>query len=136
MGDDLHPPLDPETLAALASAARRLLVDRVDGQSPLTYQALAQALELKPPHTIYRVIQALECTMREDAAAGRPLIAARVISRTRGGLPAPGFFDLAIRLGCHDGSETGAAARAFHEAQLRALAQMETMSRPNPGHPD
>jgi hypothetical protein len=85
---------------------------------------LARALGLKPPHTIHRVIQALEFTMREDAAAGRPFIAARVISRTRGGLPAPGFFDLATRLGCHDGSESGAAARVFHEAQLRALGEM------------
>lgn len=123
MHEDLHPPLDPEMLAALAGAARRLLVDLVDGQSPVTYQALARALDLKPPHTIYRVIQALECTMREDAAAGRPFIAARVISRTRGGLPAPGFFDLATRLGRHDGSETGPAAREFHAAQLRALGE-------------
>jgi hypothetical protein len=92
------------------------------GDTTLTYQALARALGLKPPHTIHRVIQALEISMREDAAGGRPFIAARVVSRTRGGLPAPGFFDLATRLGCHDGSESGAAARVFHEAQLRALA--------------
>jgi len=107
------------SLEALATAARAALTDL--GETTLTYQALARALGLKPPHTIHRVIQALELTMREDAAIGRPFIAARVISRTRGGLPAPGFFDLATRLGRHDGSESGAAARAFHEAQLRAL---------------
>jgi hypothetical protein len=107
-------------LDALAAAARAVLADL--GDATLTYQALARALGLQPPHTIHRVIQALESTMREDAVASRPFIAARVISRTRGGLPAPGFFDLATRLGRHDGSESGAAARAFHEAQLRRLA--------------
>lgn len=107
------------TLETLSSAARAALADL--GDATLTYQGLARALDLKPPHTIHRVIQALEWTMREDAAAGRPFIAARVISRTRGGLPAPGFFDLATRLGRHDGSESGAAARAFHEGQLRML---------------
>lgn len=114
--------MDARTDAAttgLASAARILLASL--GDATLTYQELARALGLKPPHTIHRVIQALECTMREDAAAGRAFIAARVISRTRGGLPAPGFFDLATRLGRHDGSESGAAARVFHAAQLRAL---------------
>jgi hypothetical protein len=120
---DPHPSLDPQSLQRLASAARAALADLAD--ATLTYQALARALGLKPPHTIHRVIQALEWTMREDAAAGRPFIAARVISRTRGGLPAPGFFDLATRLGRHDGSESGAAARAFHEAQLRALADRD-----------
>jgi len=84
---------------------------------------VARQLGLRPPHTIDRVIQALEQLMREDAEAGRPLLAARVVSRVRGGLPAPGSFELAGRLGCHDGSESGPAARAFHAAQLRALAE-------------
>jgi hypothetical protein len=113
-------------LATLAQAARGALVDL--GNATLTYQALARALGLRPPHTIHRVIQALELTMREDAADGRPFIAARVVSRTRGGLPAPGFFDLATRLGYHDGSESGAAARAFHEVQLRALSASASMN--------
>ncbi len=120
MVTDGHPLLDPQTAQELSSTVRAALADL--GDATLTYQALARALGLQPPHTIHRVIQALEWTMREDAAAGRPFIAARVISRTRGGLPAPGFFDLATRLGRHDGSESGAAARVFHAAQLRELA--------------
>jgi hypothetical protein len=115
---DVNTNLDPD-LSALATATRTELANRRD--ATITYQGLARALGLKPPHTIHRVIQALELTMREDAAAGRPFIAARVISRTRGGLPAPGFFNLATRLGRHDGDESGAAARAFHVAQLRSL---------------
>lgn len=113
------PNLEPQAVATLAAGARTHLLGI--GNSVLTYQALARVLGLKPPHTIHRIIQALEWTMHEDAAAGRPFIAARVISRTRGGLPAPGFFDLATRLRRHNGSETGAAARAFHQAQLRGL---------------
>jgi hypothetical protein len=37
--------------------------------------------------------------MGEDAAVDRPFIAALAISKARGGLPAPGFFDSARRLG-------------------------------------
>lgn len=122
MHDDLHPPLPPDELAALAAALRALLASLPADAALPTYQQAARQLGLKPPHTVYRVIQALEALMREDAAAGRPLLAARVVSRVRGGLPAPGFFDLATRLGVHDGAESGAAAQAFHAAQLRALA--------------
>lgn len=126
MSAELHPPLDPGELSALAVAVRSALNALQPGQTTLTYQELARALGLRPPHTIYRVIQALELSMHEDAAAGRAFIAARVVSRIRGGLPAPGFFDLATRLGCHDGSEHGEDARAFHQRQLNALAGTAT----------
>jgi hypothetical protein len=59
--------------------------------------------------------------MAEDAAAGRPFIAAMVISKWRGGLPAPGFFDCAARLGRFAGDATGPDARAFHAIELNAV---------------
>ena len=121
MSAELHPPLDPGELSALALAVRTALLALPPERPVLTYQELARTLGLRPPHTIYRVIQALELSMHEDAAAGRAFIAARVISRIRGGLPAPGFFDLATRLGRHDGSEHGERARAFHQGQLDQL---------------
>lgn len=121
MSAELHPPLDPGELSALAVAVRSALKALQPGQTTLTYQELARALGLRPPHTIYRVVQALELCMHEDAAANRPFLAARVVSRIRGGLPAPGFFDLATRLGRHDGSEHGERARAFHQGQLDQL---------------
>ena len=65
----------------------------------MTYQELANALQILPPHSIHRVTEALERLMEEDAAADRPFIAALAISKVRGGLPAPGFFDCARRLG-------------------------------------
>ena len=122
MTAELHPPLDPEELAALVRALRSALTALPPSQPTLTYQELARALGLRPPHTIYRVAQALELSMHQDAAAGRAFIAARVVSRIRGGLPAPGFFHLATRLGRHDGSEYGERAREFHQRQLHALA--------------
>jgi len=115
--------VDPTPHAALADAARAYLLALTDGRWPLTYRAVADALRIPSPHTIHKLVGALEQTMREDAAAGRPFIAARVVSRSRGGLPAPGFFALAAQLGRHDGSETGPQARAFHAGQLQALAQ-------------
>lgn len=121
MTDAPHPPLPPTELAALTLALRALLSALPPQQLLPTYHEVTRALRLKPPHTVYRVIQALEQSMREDAAAGRPLLAARVVSRVRDGLPAPGFFDLARRLGLHVGAESGPTARAFHQTQLRRL---------------
>ena len=54
----------------------------------ITYGELARLLELSPPNTIHQITVALERLMREDAEAGRPFIAALVISKARGGLPA------------------------------------------------
>ena len=55
-------------------------------------------LEAAPPGTIQRAAAALEQTMREDVAAGRPMIAALVISRA-GDMPRRGFLDFAVELG-------------------------------------
>jgi hypothetical protein len=51
----------------------------------ITYGGLARLLELPPPNTIHQITVALELLMEEDAEAGRPFIAALVISKTRGG---------------------------------------------------
>ena len=90
-------------------------------QIPITYQQLAKALQILPPHSIHRVAEALERLMEEDAAADRPFIAALVISKARGGLPAPGFFDCARRLGRFAGDPDGQDARTFHAAELNAV---------------
>jgi hypothetical protein len=82
----------------LARRLRELLEDLPEGRLPITYQQAAEALGLTPPRTIRRVALALETLMREDAAAGHPMIAALVVSR-RGELPQQGFFDLAVELG-------------------------------------
>ncbi|WP_110707861.1 MoaD/ThiS family protein [Salinicola sp. CR57] len=84
---------------SLPAQVRQLLETAPRETLPLTYQQLAEALGLRPPRTIQRVAQALESTMREDAQHGRPFIAALVVSRRGEGLPAQGFFDLAVDLG-------------------------------------
>jgi hypothetical protein len=63
--------------------------------------------------------EALERLMEEDAAADRPFIAALAISKARGGLPAPGFFD--ARLGRFAGDTDGQDAWSFHAAELNAV---------------
>ncbi|MFN3615715.1 MAG: hypothetical protein ACK4WC_14295 [Rubrimonas sp.] len=83
---------------ALAADLRALLSRRTPVDPFLTYQAVATALCLTPPGTIQRLVAMLEQTMREDVAAGRPMIAALVISRA-GDMPRRGFFDLAVALG-------------------------------------
>ncbi len=84
---------------ALAPRVRAFLCGLSENALPISYQALAKNLQLSPPNTILQLTTALEDLIAEDAAAGHPLIAALVISKARGGLPAPGFFDSAMRSG-------------------------------------
>ncbi|MGE0094823.1 MAG: hypothetical protein AB7M05_19255 [Alphaproteobacteria bacterium] len=86
-----------------------------------TYKDLAVRVRVLPPHTIHKLTLALEALIREDAAAGRPLLAALVISRAPAGLPGRGFFLLAEELGLYAGSPDGPDARAFHDAELARI---------------
>lgn len=118
----------PRAMGAAASREQDL-VDRVRAhledlpvENPLiTYGALARALGHWAPGSVGRITRALETTMREDAAAGRPFIAARGISRGREGLPARGFFDLARTLS--RGSEEGESDQEFHAREHARLVQ-------------
>lgn len=105
---------------SLAMQSRRLLEAAPVDSLPLTYQQLAEALGLTPPRTIQRVADALEALMHEDAAEGRPLIAALVVSR-RSRLPALGFFELAVELGCFP-ADPARHAEAYQEEFQRALS--------------
>lgn len=87
----------------------------------VTYQEAALALALEPPQTIHRLVMALEESMTADAAAGRPLRAAVVVSRVGRGVPAEGFFAHARALGRYDGPDAGEVARAFHARELAAV---------------
>ena len=100
---------------------RAFLENGTKRQIPITYQELAKALQILPPHSIQQVTEALERLMEEDAAADRPFIAALVISKARGGLPARGFFDCARRLGRFAGNPDGQDAWSFHAAELDAV---------------
>ena len=95
----------------------------------VTYRQAAQELGLQPPRTIGRIAAALERLMSEDAGAGRPFIAALVISRARRGLPAPVFFDAAQRLGQFRASPESAQAWAFHKAQFEAALTHYSLTR-------
>ena len=112
--------LDDNPTNALARRLRAHLQALAALRVPITYRDLAKAMLLSPPHTIHQVTEALEQLMAEDAAAARPFIAAMVISKWRGGLPAPGFFDCAARLGRFVGDAAGPEARVFHAGEFNA----------------
>ncbi len=105
----------------LKDRLRLVLVEQAGTGEPVTYRALADRLGLAPPQTIQRVAAALERLMAEDAAAGRPLLAALCVGRSRQGLPARGFFDTAQALGLFDGDPEGPEARDFHEREFRRV---------------
>ena len=85
---------------------------------PIAYGKLARAMGLYLPGAMRRVAAALEETMHEDAAAGRPLIAA-LAARRGADLPGRGFFDLASRLGL-EMAEDRAAMAAYRARVLEA----------------
>ena len=112
--------IDDNPTNALARRLRAHLQALAALRVPITYRDVTKAMLLSPPHTIHQVTEALEQLMAEDAAADRPFIAAMVISKWRGGLPAPGFFDCAARLGRFTGDATGPDAKVFHAGEFNA----------------
>ncbi len=112
--------IDDNPTNALARRLRAHLEALAALRVPITYREAAKGLLLLPPNTIHQVTEALEQLMAEDAAADRPFIAAMVISKWRDGLPAPGFFDCAARLGRFVGDATGPDVRVFHAAEFNA----------------
>ena len=79
--------------------ARAEIMAVIRNKGQITYNALAATVNMTGPHKIHRLTSWLEQIMAEDHQSGRPFRAAVVISKARGGLPAPGFFDKAKELG-------------------------------------
>lgn len=107
---------------ALAARVRAHLQALPENSPTVTYGAIARALGLWVPGSIRKVTRALEVTMREDAEAQRPFIAARAVSKRQAGLPAEGFFALARTLS--RGPEPAESAKDFHARELRRLSQV------------
>lgn len=109
--------------AVLAHHVRTLLMQAPASALPMTYQQVANSLGLTPPRTIARVAQALEQLMEEDVAAGRPMIAALVISRRGEDLPASGFFEKAVSLGRFPNDPAQHSARYAEEREQALQAR-------------
>ena len=99
---EIPPPRQVGSASAKQNDLSRRVRAHLEGLSeeegPITYGALARALGLWAPGSIAKVTRALETTMREDATADRPFIAARAVNRGRDKLPGKGYFDLARAL--------------------------------------
>lgn len=108
-------------MTALADRLRPLLEAVARRRATVTYAELASTAEVESPHTIHKTTQALELLMAEDAADGRPLLAAVVVSRRREDLPAPGFFQRAAEIGCYFGPDSGPQAATFHALELERV---------------
>lgn len=110
MSDAIDVDCQLDQLSAILEQARR-------ERRTLTYLQVADAMALDPPHRIHKITRLLELLLNRDARAGRPLRAALAVSRVRGGLPGPGFFDRARRLGLFDGT----GPERFHRQLLEEL---------------
>jgi hypothetical protein len=98
--------------------AARLEALAAAGQT-ISYGALARELQVPGPGAIARLTTALEALMAEDAAQGRPFRAVVCCGRLSGGLPAPGFFEAARRLGRDPGPDPAAYVAAERAALRR-----------------
>ena len=105
---------------ALPSTLRAALLPLARAGRTVTYRELAGLLPVAPPHRIHKLTGALEHLVREDHAAGRPLIAAIAVSRVGETMPGRGFFQLLSELGRYRGPDRGPAAAAAHAAELAA----------------
>lgn len=103
----------------LSHVVRACLMRLAAERQTASYHDLAVMAGVPPPHRIHRLTQLLENMIREDHAAGRPLLAACAVSRAQNGIPGPGFFQLLQTLGRYRGADRGAEAAACHEAELR-----------------
>lgn len=100
---------------------RRILIELAATRRTATYKELAERAQVPPPHTIHKLTEALEEMIREDAAAGRPLLAATAIGRGPEGIPGRGFFLLAAELALYTGPDHGPPAQAFHAGELERV---------------
>ncbi|MFQ5774953.1 MAG: hypothetical protein ACE5GS_10570 [Kiloniellaceae bacterium] len=106
---------------------RAVLVRLACERRTVTYRDLASLVPVPRPHAIARLTLALEHLVREDHAAGRPLLAALAVGRASGGIPGRGFFHLLVELGCYAGPHRGPEAETVHAAELaRAFAYWGT----------
>ncbi|MDC1382409.1 hypothetical protein N8500_02880 [Candidatus Puniceispirillum sp.] len=101
--------------------ATMILANACQAKQTITYTELVHSANVPKPHRIDKLTTWLESTMCEDNAAGTPLRAALVISRNRGGIPAPGFFMLCDELGLYHGPPNGPEATQFHNATITDL---------------
>ena len=83
----------------------------------ITYGDLAREMALPAP-AIQTLTIMLENLMEQDAAAGRPFLAAMLEGRLGDGLPSLGFFEKAAELDANQTSDPGAFV-ADQRAALR-----------------
>ena len=106
---------------SLDAALRAALVAAARAGRTVSYLQLADRLLPGEAQRIHRLTLLLEEILREDLAAGRPLLAALAVGRA--GLPGRGFFMLLRERGAYDGPDSGPAAAAWRAVALaRALA--------------
>lgn len=110
--------LSAEQAEVLLQHMEAVLDEHAARRQSLTYLELADRVAMPGPQRIHRTTRLLEKLIRRDLAAGRPIRAALAVSRAGSGLPAPGFFDYAQRLGIYDGSS---GRERFHQSLLQQL---------------
>lgn len=109
-----------------AKRAEMLLASAAATGQLMTYAELAEAARIPGPHSIHKTTFWLEQLAAEDSQTGQPIRSALVISRSRDGLPARGFFAHCRMLGLYDGPESGPQAHRFHQSCLAGFSAFQS----------
>ena len=105
----------------LVLTLKRILIALAEQRATVTYRELAALAGVQPPHSIHRTTEALEALMRQNHAAGEPLLSALAVSRGASGLPQRGFFMELRALGRYDGPDDGPDAEAVFTEELELV---------------
>ncbi|WP_282604993.1 hypothetical protein [Pelagibius sp. Alg239-R121] len=107
----------------IQTSVRHVLIACARTGNTISYRDLVARADVPPPHGIHKTTLALENLVREDHAAGRPLLAAFAVSRANAGLPGQGFFHLLAELGRYNGPDRGPQAEEVFGRELKAALQ-------------
>lgn len=95
---------------------RTLLINVAREHATLPYQGVIKALNIDSP-AMGTLTHALEILQWQDAALGRPMVAA-VVCQKQHPFPRPGFFQTARLTNAYTGPDTGTEAEMWHQHQL------------------
>lgn len=118
---------------ALIGTLREALLECARAGETVTYNELARRVDFPGPHRIHRLTGLLEVMIREDHAAGQPLLAALAVSRAEHGIPGRGFFHLLVELGRYDGADRGPAAVEQHDREVQSVIAQQLRQGRLPG---
>jgi len=130
--DDVSGPIAIRDGGALKGQLNQVLFQQARARLPTTYARLAEQVAFVKADEMNTIRNLLEQLMEDDAARGRPLLAAVAVSSFKTGLPSSWFFSKAESIGLFAGDPTNLEAYAFHARELHNVIRFYADPRLSP----